>query len=112
MLKKKNPDSRNSINKKVLLLIKKKKKNVSQLATGPKSAKKSPLAHAQSANKLLIGSGNALHPEGEGGLPIPRWPCWMTGVAMGFWWLPPMRCLSPSRSPAWSLTWQVRKPFF
>ena len=86
--------------------------NVSQLATGPKSAKKNPLVHAQSANEQVIGSGTVPSPKGEGELLLLRWPCCMTEAALGFCWLPAMRCLSPSRSPGWSLMWQVRKPVF
>ena len=46
--------------------------HVSQPATGPKSAKRNPLVHAQSANKKVIESGIVLSPEEEGGLPLPR----------------------------------------
>ena len=73
--------------------------NVSQLATGPKIARKSSPGHAQPANKQVIGRGAAFSPEGKGGLLLSRWPCWMTETAQGFWQLPTMRCLSPWRSP-------------
>ena len=57
--------------------------NASQLATEPKIARKSTLRHAKPANKEVIGRGTALSPEGEGGLLLPRWPCWKTEVAQG-----------------------------
>ena len=43
--------------------------NVSQLATGPKIARKSSPGHAQPANKQVIGRGAAFSPEGKGGAP-------------------------------------------
>lgn len=43
--------------------------NASQLATGPKIARKSSPGHAQPANKQVIGRGAALSPEGEAGAP-------------------------------------------
>ena len=62
-----------------------------------------PLGRAQPANKQVIGSGTALGPKGEGGPPLVRLPCWTN---------PPRRCLSPSRSPGWSMTRQVRRSIF
>lgn len=61
---------------------------------------KSPPGHVLPANKQVIGTGTALSPEGEEvGSCSPRWPsCWMTG-GQGFWQLPSMRCLSPSKAP-------------
>ena len=43
--------------------------NASQLATGPKIARKSSPGHAQPANKQVIGRGAAFSPEGEAGAP-------------------------------------------
>lgn len=43
--------------------------NASQMATGPKIARKSSPGHAQPANKQVIGRGAALSPEQEAGSP-------------------------------------------
>ena len=43
--------------------------NASQLATGPKIARKSSPGHAQPANKQVIGRGVAFSPEGKGRAP-------------------------------------------
>ena len=43
---------------------------------------------AQSANRPVTGDGTALGPQGEWGLLLLRWPCWMTEAAQGFSRLP------------------------
>ena len=52
--------------------------------------------------------------KGKGG-SCSRWPCWTTEVVPGILAAPPcplMSCLSLSRSPRWSLMWQVRRSIF
>ena len=70
--------------------------NVSQPATGPKSATKNTRVHAQSANKQVTGGGTV--PSSKGEELLPRCPCWMTKVTQGFWQLPLTKCLTPSKS--------------
>ena len=69
--------------------------NVSQPATGPRSATKNPHVHAQSANKQATGGGTIPSSKGE---LLPRRLCWMMKLAWGFRQLPRMKCLTPSKS--------------
>ena len=61
--------------------------------------KEAPRAMPSLQTNRSLEEGLPSVPKGNRGLLLPRWPCWMTEVAWGFWRLPPTRCLSPLRSP-------------
>ena len=56
---------------------------------------KNTRVHAQSANKQVTGGGTVPSSKEE---LFPRWLCWVTKEARGFWQLALMKCLTPSKS--------------